>query len=1858
MQVTIASATDTATSTGTLLPDLAFFNLADWTFTGPAGWTATIDPARSVTLKAGTTNTFIIPVIVTAPNSSMFGLMSQTAPSVNFTLTFTDATALSFAASAVDQTQAEAGQATTLSAANVTTGTPYLDIQVNPTAGTTFGSSSPVIPTSDLTLTATSSGATVPFSSTTNPIYLGSNVWRYFINGTLAVGGYQLVVSAGALTGTSARGPPNPTSLTQTLTFTVQGPTATVVQTNTDGTVTSLSSQAIGGGVINGEGYIEIAFQATTGNTIDAATINGNEIQLHDASGHLIPLTGTPTRVGTTNVWQYTFSGTLSDGTYTVTILAGSFGDTSGITNQASSATFTVADATTSLTTPPNGGVENQAALNGRGWVDVTFPAVNGIAVSQASILASTTLLTLTDHEGDTISLDGSPVLIDPANNVFRFFFVGAVNETSASDIIVAFTSSNTTDGQGNIHSTFEWTDASGNAVTTAPPTSAAVVTVGSWVDITLAPTGTATVKTTSFQPNLVTFSGPGANGVTMATTAQVTDPVLALSATGRTYRVLLTGTFGTGTVNVTFGAGGWTDSAGNASAASTGQSFNIIKSAQAFYIDLSGGLLINDPTGLLTTDPLLSVSAEVRIVIDAADGIFQLTFTGQASVYKLGTVGAIAGFFELKTKTASGVPELWGAAQLSTNFAALQPYGLTLYASAMLEINLSGQERNVTLTLPGLGQSGAPLTQTFDLQPWTFAVAAAGELAISIPTTNVQLAKIDGGFFLGISAQGLTMFVTGTTEYGQATGLLMINWGSDHPGVAGELTVGKSASLDIPGIGSLFQISGSVSISFNTTSVDQTFAVPAMFDPLLGVNAPTSITIWGAPPNPDGSRNTANGNAPYFQATVAATITIGGVLNLSGFISITGSTSLSLIGEVSTTIPFLGKLTGNLSFIVYTGAGGHAAGVVGEVQLVLSSQNSIPGISFNGTVLLALNTFATNQIVDLYAEQPDGSIAQTGTVTLLAGPSFELYISGSPYGSAGATPVLTIGSLVQIYGTVDFTISLNSSNPSVQLLVNGSVALGSLGAISLVNSGFRIDSSGLVARLQLSLGASFGGHDGLQFSASAILSLNTSSITQSLGSSQVPPGFDLAISGSVTFLGFASASGSVDITISQGLFEIQFNVNFSIGGVLNFSASGGAAIYDGGLALSLNITASADAAVFSLSASGLLQINTGGTSQLGVPPHYFHLQLTGSISILKVLNFNASVDVIVANNGWQFSANASVDFFGIFTLSGSIFLKSDGTFSVYLSGGIDIGCCGFGLSGSFWVQVSSTVDDTNGAVSLYLGGGVSADIQALGIDFGGVSFSFSASASSEGTSSGSAPIYLDTSVSAHILFVHFHFHLHFLIGYLQLPKPVYFGTDNNNSCSTALTTNESWCGASSASPQVLYLNVGANQSVRNIGQDSKNDNVTIKQIGGSATDATIAVSEFGRTDTYQDVSQIVGDWSGQAGCTENGDGTNACQNTIVVDQSVQAKVTITGSQGDDVIEENGSYTGAGHSTVYGEGGANQIVVGGTGNVVVYGSDSNQNSAQSNYIDHTGTGQATIYPGGAGDEINVDNPTDLVEAGPGNNVITGLAQTVNLGTGSNTVDLSPLGGSVTVTNANTGDANKDTINFAVPSGAAAISTTGTSTPGNYTMTYTGGLGNATYAVTGVENLVFTGSSATTTFSNFAVNLNTVQLTTPGAFSFINSQITATGQDVAQTTEQTGDPSNPTVTVPGYSALTISAAQTSEFSATTLNSSASATITTSSGDLTFDAGGTTTATTITTTGALTINASAGNVTVQDQAQLEAGGTANLTAAAQLTVTGSAVQASGAIVLSGTQGVTISQQSAPPGSQVTRRRRPTR
>ncbi len=594
----------------------------------------------------------------------------------------------------------------------------------------------------------------------------------------------------------------------------------------------SLAGDSIGAGVINGQGYIEITFSPTVGNTIDPATITGNEIQISGPGAAPVTLTGTATREGTSNTWRYGFSGQLALGTYTVTFLAGAFADTAGIVNQAFTETFSVSSPTSHaglavIRQRPEPGHPQRAHLGRRHLPGDRRPVDRPQLDHRQPVHPHR-------HRGRQARARRHPgparAATNPASNVYRYFFSGYTGQRGGFTLTFAAGTwrqllTGTASATGDIPTSSQYT----------------VTSSGTWVDVTLTPPLGQTVDATTVTAATMTLSGAGLGTIAPVTGAS-NYPIVQIDA--NTFRFFYTGAFAAGQVTATFAAGQWADSAGNQGTASAA-SFTVIAPAQSFYIELSGGIILN--AAGFTSSPLMQLSADVKLEIDSRNKIFKLSFNGQLSIYKLGTVGATAGFFELdlSNQLASG-PQIWGVATLATNFSALQPYGIFLYGSGTLQINLTQQEHDDTLTLPGSGPQR--LQRHADLQPPAAVLPGPGRRRrLDHPARDLDAARLpDGGFLLSLNPGGMTIYVDRLALL--RSRLVQAHLWPGHgaaghpdrpdpgtnPGIAGFLTVGAGADLGIPGVGSLFSISGTVSVMFNTTLQDQVFQIPDAFLPLL----------------------------------------------------------------------------------------------------------------------------------------------------------------------------------------------------------------------------------------------------------------------------------------------------------------------------------------------------------------------------------------------------------------------------------------------------------------------------------------------------------------------------------------------------------------------------------------------------------------------------------------------------------------------------------------------------------------------------------------------------------------------------------------------------------------------------------------------------------------------------------------------------------------------------------------------------------------------------------------------------------------------------------------------------------------
>ena len=1452
------------------------------------------------------------------------------------------------------------------------------------------------------------SGSAVSAGTTITPMWLGGGRVRYLVNGSFVPGTLMLTFKLDLLNATDARGPP--TGWTQNQSATVTGTTADLVRSGTaqDGTptLTAIGGTVVARDQVNAQHYLEVRFSPSAGYALDPATINGGELVLTGPGGTVT--LGSPVRVGSSSVWRYSFAGTLADGLYTLTFVAGSFADTQGTANLAETETFTVAGTTSGLYNPGGGSTTTTANLNGRGWVDVTFTGAD-----PASILDDagefTLIATPTGGSGTayTLTLVGAPVRIG-TSDVYRFFFAGYESGTlSLAAIASSWTVNGVSQGTGGTIEGGLTEDSVKSRI---------------WLDVVFTPAGTATVT--------------GVDGNELATipglTALATNGVVRIGDTN-VYRYLFTGSELTpGTLTVTVLAGSWSDSAGSVGAGST-STVTLVQPAQSFFIEISGGLLLQLP-GL--DKPLVDLKAQVIFEINPAAKTFILTFDGQLAIYALGTVGSTSGRFVLDLGDSStSTPGLWGVATLETNFSALEQYGVFLYAKGTLQINTTGVEKTETIVLKGIGDGGTDVTRTFHLAAGSFQLEVAGQARIRPPGTTTDLMLLQGGFVLAIKTKPivqLTMYATASLSfgvgsaqltYGSVTALFVLQ-GPDgsglHAGVAGQITVGAGGGIGLPGNITGFQASGNVTVMFNTTLQDITFTLPDSFAPLVASGLPASLTIYGAAPGLDGGRNPSApaGGEIYVKAIVQAHLVISNVIIADGFISITaaidpaGTAYFKIDGAIGVSIPVLGAYAATLNLAVYVGT---STGVVGRMQLSRGSA-IIPGVTLSGQFLVEINTFSSAQTIQTFLTETkqftytDSSGSHTTTVFGgLAHDARGNLVVGTTTINPGVAILFTgffnIGDKVVIDAAASLTVSTDPNDPYLEVVLNGHLAMGPLGTLDVVNSGLRISAAGLVANLQVNLSSAFGAGAGLSFNAQVSLSLNTTSADQTLcvkaggtcitAATTVPRGFRLHISGSVS-IAFITGSGVLDVTVGPGGFELTFALHFGIGG-LQFDVNGGAGLYADGIAMRLGVHAVADLGpIFVIDASGSIQVNTTGSTRIGIAAHSFRLDLSGTLSLLKVLNLDANFSVVYSAGAWHLHADASISFFGLGNLGGSVDLYSNGDFQVSLHGDLLLGSRAFGLGGAFSIGVSSLhyqkPSDPNTYYQLHIWASAEVSVYVAGLTFASVGVGFDVSLDT-GTAGADGKVKIEASVTVKlkILFVTLTFHVNVTIGYLQLPPPTYLAgaCAYGSTCST--TQLRFW--DNNGAPATLYLNVGdqSRRTARNIGTLATDnaESFIIEQVDGTAGDATIKVTAFGRSNTYQHVSGIVGQF---------GDGADA----VFVKDGVLVPVNLDGGSDDDVLVLDGATTCTdpigsvtGCSQLFGGDGADLISA--VGDVRMDGGTGDD------ILQHHGTGTARMSGGDGADNLLGSSATDYLDGGNGDDQLIGPGAAFYGGAGNDAI---------------------------------------------------------------------------------------------------------------------------------------------------------------------------------------------------------------------------------------------------------------
>ena len=878
-----------------------------------------------------------------------------------------------------------------------------------------------------------------------------------------------------------------------------------------------------------------------------------------------------------------------------------------------------------------------------------------------------------------------------------------------------------------------------------------------------------------------------------------------------------------------------------------------------------------------------------------------------------------------------------------------------------------------------------------YRLQPMSVAFEIVGGLTIKNPANlSEQWLHLDGGYAWRLGRDRSEFFITAGGSLdplgisGRVTGVLILQTSAPAgsvPGLAAFLQVDIGFGTTGP-LADIVSFTGTAKAMLNTTLGELVYDVPGTFRPYLPLDFPTQIRIFESAPKLDftGEEQPASAGGVYVAALVQGAIRVLDTVTLSGAIAVilqVGPSSIVRVaGGVSVNVEFLGQLSGTVDLSLFTDRDGNTAngldpGIVGRASLSLSAQ--IPGVSLSGLVLFEVNQFVfSSGPYTLQTFVIDDGAIEIGEVEIQ--PGLRFLIEGR----------LTVASIVHIDGSFEITLG-----PGVlQVVAEGHMSLAGLGGLS-VSGGLRIDGDGLAAHIAVSVGAGFGGGVGLRITASGLLAINTGGVAKVLGGEVVQPGFRIALTGSVEFLSLAEATGSLTISVEQGVFRMSANLEFEIG-PLSFEAGGSIAVYANGVEASFSIGLGLNLlSIIDLSAHGSIEFDTRAASR------YFRLDLDGSLTVFGALRLSGGFLVEVTNGSWRIEIpenNPLTADLWVISISAWGFLDSTGSFSFTLRGGVGLPSA----NPSTGVYGAVTIHAEFRAATGYFEVGITGEV---GARFKGVPL---AGATISGTASG----YLGQHISFRISFkgkgvfeivgdvaaflgnavegvVNFLGDVACAIGSLVgacTPKKRVEATVSDGwevwsfTLPTTLVNRNAPPGVAVKVGNVLFLNAGddldGRANKRLVGLGTTDENYLIEHDGGSAGGETLRVTAFGATETYTGITKVVGYMGSGA-------------DTVTIGQGVLSEMEFHGGTGTDVFTSYGS----GIAKFYGDDGADTLT-GGSGDDEIRGGNGND-------ILEGGGGTDTVLGENGADTITGAEGDDTLRGGDGNDTITFRGSSTN-----------------------------------------------------------------------------------------------------------------------------------------------------------------------------------------------------------------------------------------------------------------------
>ncbi|MEN9554493.1 MAG: hypothetical protein RLZZ232_779, partial [Planctomycetota bacterium] len=309
--------------------------------------------------------------------------------------------------------------------------------------------------------------------------------------------------------------------------------------------------------------WIDITFAAPANKTLDIATILdvAAEIDLIAPDGSRVTVSATPTQpegFNQVNKFRYALPTgfTPEPGEYQVKFLAETFADKTPTTNLLRTDKFIVTTPKAVFAAPAGDGSIDRVALNADKTLTVYFNPVGGGTIDSATILDADPEFTLTGDAAEGIVL-GVPTKSGDNDYEYRYPFTG---DFGRGQVEFAFIAGSFADEKQNLNlaGTGSFTVIGAVGALAGPSQDVKDLNARGYLNFEFSPTLNATIDEASIADTDPEFTliGSAASAVTING-----DPVKQEDGT---WRYFFTGQFTTGSVQVLFNEGSFTDSAGN----------------------------------------------------------------------------------------------------------------------------------------------------------------------------------------------------------------------------------------------------------------------------------------------------------------------------------------------------------------------------------------------------------------------------------------------------------------------------------------------------------------------------------------------------------------------------------------------------------------------------------------------------------------------------------------------------------------------------------------------------------------------------------------------------------------------------------------------------------------------------------------------------------------------------------------------------------------------------------------------------------------------------------------------------------------------------------------------------------------------------------------------------------------------------------------------------------------------------------------------------------------------------------------------------------------------------------------------